>query len=96
MVITFFLSIALSFQSLDFTSSLPNIDPPNQRYQIKPTCVPVKKSYQNMLLTFKIIDASCPVVEFFVTIKAWRTSKIISNCTIHYHHLSERMKLYML
>ena len=35
-----------------------------------------------MLLTLKIIDASCPVTEFFVRIKAWRTSKIINNCII--------------
>lgn len=35
-----------------------------------------------MLLTLKIIDASCPVTEFFVTIKASRTSKIISICII--------------
>jgi len=47
-----------------------------------------------MLLTLKIIEASCPVVEFFVTIKAWRTSKIISNCIIYYYHLLERMKQY--
>ena len=51
-----------------------------------------KGSCENMLLTLNIIDESCPVAEFVVTIKAWRTSKIISNCIYHRsHQLSERM-----
>lgn len=39
-----------------------------------------------MLLTLKIIDESCPVTKFVVTIKAWRRSKIINNCIYYQPH----------